>query len=262
MQKEELLKQMSPQERLLFAKVLDAAKSSQKNHKKTTTDFIDKGKNGIFLEKVKYIRDLQVMAFGGNTDCERRMLAFAPEYMHLSEEDFPIKAIHITKNKKFGQKDLSHRDYLGSILGLGIDRSKVGDILLLEEETICYIHQELAEYVCAALQKVSHTNVKTSVSDVVSVILPQKQWQYRTMTVASLRLDAVAGGGFHLSRAKVQALIKGEKVQVNWSTITSPSILLKEGDMISIRGFGRVKLFEIGGMTKKDRICVTVGQEK
>ena len=65
-----------------------------------------------------------------------------------------------------------------------------------------------------------------------------------------------------MSRAKVQALIKGEKVQVNWSTITSPSILLKEGDMISIRGFGRVKLFEIGGMTKKDRICVTVGQEK
>lgn len=262
MQKQQWLKQMPPQERLLFAKVLDAAKSSQKNHKKTATDFIDKGKNGIFLEKAKYIRDLNVMAFGGNADCERRMLAFAPDYMDLTEKDFPIKAIHITKNKKFGQADLTHRDYLGSILALGIDRSKVGDILLLEEEAICYIHEELADYVCMALQKVSRTNVKASVSDVFSVALPQKQWQHRTITVASLRLDAVAAAAFHLARTKMQTLIAAERVQVNWSTVTNAAFLLKQEDMISIRGFGRVKLFEIGGVTKKDRICVIVGQEK
>ncbi len=246
MQKEQWLKQVQPQERLLFAKVLDAAQSSIIRHKKTITDFIDKGKSSIFFEKVKCIQDLEVMVFGGNSE---------------SEEDFPIKALHITKNNKFGQADLSHRDYLGSILGLGIDRAKVGDIIILEKETICYIHKDLAEYVQTALEFVSRTKVKVSVSDIFVVTLPEKVWKYHTMTVASLRLDAIASAAFHLSRAKVQQYIKKEIVQVNWNTVINPSLLLKEGDMISIRSFGRAKLFEIGNVTKKDRICVTIGRE-
>ena len=261
MQKEQWLKQVQPQERLLFAKVLDAAQSSIIRHKKTITDFIDKGKSSIFFEKVKCIQDLEVMVFGGNSESERCMMAFAPNNMELTEEDFPIKALHITKNNKFGQADLSHRDYLGSILGLGIDRAQVGDIIILEKETICYIHKDLAEYVQTALEFVSRTKVKVSVSDIFVVTLPEKVWKYHTMTVASLRLDAIASAAFHLSRAKVQQYIKKEIVQVNWNTVINPSLLLKEGDMISIRSFGRAKLFEIGNVTKKDRICVTIGRE-
>jgi len=72
---------------------------------------------------------------------------------------------------------LSHRDYLGSILGLGIDRAKVGDIIILEKETICYIHKDLAEYVQTALEFVSRTKVKVSVSDIFVVTLPEKVWK-------------------------------------------------------------------------------------
>ena len=76
-----------------------------------------------------------------------------------------------------------------------------------------------------------------------------------------MRLDAVAGGAFHMARGKVQQYIKKELVQLNWNTTTNISCLLKQGDMISIRGFGRIKIFEIGNITKKDRICVTIGRE-
>ena len=189
------------------------------------------------------------------------MIAFAPDYMELTEQDFPIQALYITKNNKFGQADLNHRDYLGSILALGIDRAKLGDIIVLEQQTICYVHKDLAEYVKNTLEYVSRTKVDVSVSDISAVTLPEKEWKYQTITVASLRLDAVAGGAFHMARGKVQQYIKRELVQLNWNTTTNISCLLKQGDMISIRGFGRIKIFEIGNITKKDRICVTIGRE-
>ncbi len=247
------------EDNLFYAKVLDTAKNSIAHHKKTATDFMDRNKSNLYLEKVKL--QFQAMAFGGNADCERCMIAFAPDDMELTEQDFPIKALHITKNKKFGQSNLTHRDYLGAILALGIDRAKVGDIIVLEEETICYIHQDLAEYVQANLEYVSRTKVAISISDIFAVTLPEKVWNFRTLTVASLRLDAVAGGAFHLARAKVQQQIKKELIQVNWNIIINPSFSVKEGDMISMRGFGRIKIFEIGSKTKKDRICITIGRE-
>ncbi|MEY8320423.1 YlmH/Sll1252 family protein [Lachnospiraceae bacterium 46-61] len=254
-------KQLQQQQKFLFAKVLDAAQSSILHHKKTTTDFMDRHKSEIFFENVKSIQNVKAMVFGGYEQSERRMIAFAPDYMELTEQDFPIQALHITKNKKFGQADLNHRDYLGSILALGIDRAKLGDIIVLEQQTICYVHKDLAEYIKNTLEYVSHTKVDVSINDISAVTLPEKEWKYQTITVASLRLDAVAGGAFHMARGKVQQYIKKELVQLNWNTTTNTSCLLKQGDMISIRGFGRIKIFEIGNITKKDRICVTIGRE-
>lgn len=259
MNKQALLQGMTqPEERLLFAKVLDQAAFSYKRHTPAFTDFLDMAKSGKFLEKLRFLSDLQVIAFGGTEDCERRMLGFAPDYMELEGKDFPICALRITKHKKFGQTDLSHRDYLGSILGLGIDRGKVGDILVSEEQTICFVAEEIADYILVNLEKVSRTPVQVEKTD-LSEIETKKEIEVRRLTVASLRLDAVAGGVLHLSRGKVQALIDGEKANVNWNVTTNPSLLLKEGDMVSVRGFGRFRLLSIGGKSKKDRTGIEVG---
>ena len=88
--------------------------------------------------------------------------------------------------------------------------------------------------------------------------LPKRQTERKRITAASLRLDAVAGEVFHLSRGKVQALIGAEKAAVNWNTVTSTSHLLKEGDMVSLRGFGRFRVGEVGGKTKKDRVGLEI----
>lgn len=211
MNKQALLQGMTqPEERLLFAKVLDQAAFSYKRHTPAFTDFLDMAKSGKFLEKLRSLSDLNVVAFGGTEDCERRMLGFVPDYMELEGKDFPICALRITKHKKFGQTDLSHRDYLGSILGLGIDRGKVGDILVSEEQTICFVSEEIADYILVNLEKVSRTPVQVEKTD-LSEIEAKKEIEVRRLTVASVRLDAVAGGVLHLSRGKVQALIAGEK---------------------------------------------------
>ena len=258
MNRQALLQKITqPEERLLFAKVLDRAALCCKKHEMVFTDFLDMAKSGKFLEQLQYERDLQVMAFGGYADCERRMLGFAPDYMTLTEEDFPIQALCIKKHKKFGQTDLTHRDYLGSILGLGIDRSKIGDILVSEEQTICFVEKEIAPYIVTQLQKVSRTPVQVEETTWTSLEL-EKEPILQKLTVASLRLDAVAGGVLHLSRGKIQALIDAEKTNVNWNTITQTSYLLKEGDMVSVRGFGRFRVMQIGGKSKKDRVILEV----
>ncbi len=255
MNKQQMLKGIQDQEeRLLFANALDQAAFALKRHEVQFTDFMDGAKCGRFLERMKNLGDLEIQAFGGVEEAERMMLAFAPNQGTLSNEDFPIAVLKIApKSKKFGQTDLSHRDYLGSILGLGIERGKIGDIMVVEDGAICFAEDEMAAYIQSNLDKVSKTAVMISALDRAQVLSP-KRTENRRVTVASMRLDAILADALHLSRGKAQTLITGEKVNVNWSAVTNTSYILKTGDMVSARGFGRFRVGEVGGRTKKDRI--------
>ena len=217
---------------------------------------MDRAKCARFRERLQGLRELEITLFGGTEDCERQMMGFFTE--PLAAEKFPIKIVKIRrKSKKFGQTDLSHRDYLGSLLGLGIDRGKVGDILVAEDTAVCFVAEEISPYITAVLEQVSRTAVVAEETEQAEDI-PQRQTEARRLTVASMRLDAVASEAFHLARGKTQTLIHAEKAQVNWNIVTSTSHLLKEGDLVSLRGFGRFRVKEIGGRTKKDRIGLEI----
>lgn len=239
---------------MLFAKVLDQVTFALKRYEVQFSDFMDMAKCERFLQRLNNVADLDVLAFGGVEDAERMILGFAPKQACICQEIFPISALQIApKNKKFGQTDLSHRDYLGSILGLGIERGKVGDILVSEDGAACFVSEEMAEYIQTNLEKVSKTTVTVKMVDKAHILSP-KRTELRRVTVASMRLDAILGEALRLSRGKAQTLISGEKVNVNWGVVTSTSYILKTGDMVSARGFGRFRVGEIGGRTKKDRI--------
>ncbi len=250
-----MLKSIGDQEeRLLFANALDQAAFALRRHEAQFTDFMDAGKCERFLERMKSLGELDILSFGGIEDAERRRLGFSPKQKGLSHEAFPIAALQIIpKNKKFGQTDLSHRDYLGSILGLGIERGKLGDIFVSEEGAVCFAEAEMAEYIAANLDKVSKTAVLVTKLEKAQAVVP-KRTESRRVTVASMRLDGILGEALRLSRGKAQMLIRGEKVNVNWATVTSASYILKTGDMVSARGLGRFRVGEVGGRTKKDRI--------
>lgn len=257
MDRQALLKSVPEgEERLLFAKAMDQALFAMKRRQPAFTDFMDRAKCARFQERLQGIQGLQVTLYGGMEDCERQKMGFSADT--LSAEAFPIRVLKIRrKSKKFGQADLSHRDYLGSLLGLGIDRSKIGDILVEEASAICFVAEEIAPYISEVLQQVSKTAVIAEEIDGAEAI-PKRQTEVKRVTAASLRLDAVAGEVFHLSRGKMQALIGAEKAAVNWNTVKSPSHLLKEGDLVSVRGFGRFRVGEIGGKTKKDRVSLEI----
>lgn len=254
--KQALLRNVNqPDERLLLAKVLDQADFSLKRHENTFTDFCDPSKMEMLIRIIGSMQGLNFTVFGGSDQCERRRIGFCPDYKEIAEVEFPIKAVRIFANMKFS-KELTHRDFLGSVLGLGIDRGKVGDIFLFEEYTLIFACEEIAQYICTNLLRVGKTAVKTQLQGIEEVDMPAKNTEEKSVTVSSLRLDALVGAAFNMSRGKAADLIEGEKVFINWITASNTSKTVKEGDMLSVRGFGRAKLLEVRGKTKKDRISV------
>lgn len=193
--------------------------------------------------------------FGGYEGAERQKLAITP--YELSDEEFEIGALSIEVRTGLG-KGLNHRDYLGAIMALGIERDRIGDIIphesgvfvLVDENMISYLRSQL--FTIGRYQKVSIEEV--SLSQLTAIQPNTKEWN---TTVSALRMDAVSAAAFGLSRSECTKLIQGEKARRNGMSV-SPSDLLKEGDTITLRGYGKAKLKAINGHTKKERLHITI----
>lgn len=257
MNKRSLLdKILDSDERIAFAKVLDKVQICEKRHEKVFSDFLDPAKASKFLSTIqKDLTGFNSAVYGGITQCERKMIGFSPEYMDISHEDFPITALEVSYNTKYS-RELTHRDFLGSIIGLGIDRSKIGDIIIKDESAIVFASQEFADYICTNLGKVGSTKVQASIKSIIDTEVLDEAGEDMRLTVSSLRLDSIISAAFRISRSKSVGLIKGEKVFVNWAISSDSSKSVRASDMITIRGLGRVQLVDIGGCTKKDRTIV------
>lgn len=195
--------------------------------------------------------------FGGYEEAERTMLVCFPEYLEPDYDEI-IAALEITGRDI---SKLSHRDYLGSLMGLGIKRDNIGDIVPLGEKYgKCYIFIKPAmlNYVGENLTKIGRCGVRSNTRNLSEVIIPQRATEPTIATVSGLRLDCVLSAALNLSRGKTAELIKSERVRVNFETAASASQSVKEGDLISVRGFGRYKLSEVRGVTRKGRISVII----
>jgi RNA-binding protein YlmH len=233
-----------------FAKVLDKMSAAQKKGC-AFTDFLDAASCEKFILQLKKIlpNEISAIAFGGFENAERKMIGF-----YLDEVVFPIAAITFTYNEKFS-KPLSHRDYLGATLGLGIDRAKIGDIRIAENGAVIYVSTDVAEFIRENLQQVKRTAVKGEIGETLT--FSENAGNEKRITVPSLRLDAVVSSAFNLSRGKSAALIEGEKVFINWK-LAKKTQSVNPGDTITIRGVGRAVVHEQLGNTKKDRIVLRI----
>ena len=258
--KHALLKSYSqPDERLLLAKVLDQADLSLRKHMVCSTDFLAPAMTVEAEKLLRHYDGLEISSFGGYDDAERKIISLFPDYVEKDNIIFPIEAVRIRHNTKFSTS-LSHRDYLGSVLGLGVERLKIGDILVMEGEALCFAECSIADYIVSNLERVGHTKRKAEKTELNSLNLPEKKMDIKNVTVSSLRADTVFGAVFGRSRSDAQEFIRSEKASVNWAVVRSPSDIIKEGDILSLKGGGRGKLIEIGGMTKKGRTVITIGR--
>jgi len=219
----------------------------------------------VFLKQFAKM-GVTAQAYGGYEDAERKMLGFAPSNPEttapdthknnatFSREAFPITPLAITYNGRFS-KQLTHRDFLGAVLGLGLDRGKIGDIHIGENGAVMYVAQEVSNFITENLLEVGRTSVTTNPH--IEIPGLEATGIQKRITAASLRLDAVISTAFHLSRGKASALIESEKVFVNWA-IAKKTRLLTQGDIVTIRQVGRLKIDNISGPTKKDRIALTI----
>lgn len=232
----------------------DIIKSVLKSKKIKYTDFLSLSEQKIFEKTIlKYRQEsINYNLDGGYSSAERKIAIIYPDF--LQPEDIPICAVRIEGNFS----NISHRDILGSLLGLGIKRQKIGDIIVKEDKCDVLLHKDVENYVLMNFFKVGKEKVTTSSINLKDIIKPEIKYKDIFSTVASLRVDSVAAAGFNISRTKASELIKAGLLQINWEGTDEPSSVIKEGDVISLRGFGRIKLEEVKGNTKKGRISVHI----
>lgn len=203
----------------------------------------------------------EICFFGGYKDAQRKQIFLLPEYIAFSDgkeqmltEEFE-DAVRALKIVGSGFRNLSHRDYLGSILSLGIERSTLGDICPIDESSaIVFCTPEVEDFLLFELNSIGNDKVKVERFQLDSEMTSSQKFQSFTDTVASERLDCVVASIFKLSREKAQNLIRGGFVEHNYETATKPDRGVEQGDIISARGFGKFIVRDISQTTKKGRI--------
>jgi len=171
------------------------------------------------------------------------------------DEEFPFSCVRIAWNARFGSP--GHRDLLGSVMALGFERERIGDIVLCGECAYLFAEPEIAEYVVSSLEKAGRVSVRCSFVD-GAPDLPPPQGRMVRETVPSLRLDAVLAAGLDLSRSQASELILSRKVYLNHVETARTDAAVQEGDIVSVRGTGRIRLVQVQGTTRKGRLGISI----
>lgn len=224
----------------------------------TFTDFLNLNELHMVNSSSNRNPGIHLDSFGGYDFAERQIVAFIPDALSYDWE-YPIQCIRIlNKGAKF-QTSLTHRDYLGALIHLGIERSVLGDILVQKDGAYVFCQEHMVDFIIENLCRIRHTNVLAEVVKKPEE-LPALEFQTTTGSVASLRLDSILALAFHASRSSLVQNIESGNVFVNGKMITSNGYQLKEGDIISLRGKGKFQFMESGGQSKKGRLFVKINR--
>ena len=261
MNKTELLGKLSadPEERLLLARALDKLELCRTRNIPAHTQFLSLTEQAAAERLIAASGHPAHFFWGGFGDAERKLCVFLPDWMSPEDwrldADCPLSAVRIACPPGCG---LTHRDYLGSILGLGITREKVGDLLVGEEGCQAVLLRELEHVLLSQLDQVGRQRVRVSPMAPADLTPPVRQVKQIRDTVATLRLDAVAASGFSLARSKAAALISSGRFQLNYRECFKPDRAVAQGDVISCRGLGKCVVQEVGGTSRKGRILLVL----
>lgn len=250
-----LVKQDSGEsEALFYAKLDDLFDAAERKCIPKFTSFLDESRQFLAQKYLKANRRTGWMFWGGYEGAGRRMLGVFPDYMEPAPEQFPAASFTAFYRKA---DSLTHRDFLGSLMALGIKRDAVGDILPAEGYCLFFTTDKVEALVLDEIQKVGRTGVR--VESGLHMALPEgEKFQEISGTVASLRLDCVVALLTGKSREKAGELIQGGLVAKNYLLCDSNSAAVNPGDILSVRGFGKARLAEEVRMTKKERCFITL----
>lgn len=238
-------------EKLLIRRISDISALADKYNTPRFSDFLDEAEQAEV--KAAYIDNGGVW-FGGYESACRRMIGFFPEWCEMDTDEFPIAAVEIV-NK--GSKNLTHRDYLGTVMSLGLERKKIGDIAVSPKGAYIFVTKDMADLV-SGIEKISNCGVRCRIVPLSECVIAEAEFELKNVVAASMRLDAVIGALLKLSRKNAQDLVLGGKCSVNHIVTERTDRVLSEGDVLSVRGFGRAEIASVGSKTRSDRIHITI----
>ncbi|MCQ4086096.1 RNA-binding protein [Saccharibacillus sp. JS10] len=248
-----------PDEREFVDRASEWLEGAARYHEMKLTDFLDPRQLQLLTMLANSEPDVTIRLDGGGSGAERCRALIAPDYRDLDDEDTKLAVLSITPaDSKF--TELSHGDYMGSVLGLGMKRSKIGDIHPREDGCHIVVAAEIADFLHVELRQVHRVSVFTEIIPIDQLQSSESELAEMELTVASPRLDGIASDVYRISRAKILAPIKAGRCRVNWKVEEDPSKTLRAGDTVSLQGFGRFRVLEVGDLTKKGRYRVRVGK--
>lgn len=252
-------------EELQFQKrMLELAKIADQRCCVTFTDFMNINELNMFYHMTSAFSNTECKLFGGYDYAERQIVAFIPDALSyvigneapLHDSEFPIAVLKVSpSNKKFADT-LTHRDYLGALLNLGVERCKLGDIIICGQDAYFFCMDYLKDFFINELTKVKHTTVMVTAASADFHYTPK--FVEAAGSVASNRIDSVIAFAYSTARSKMTDLIAAKKVFVNSKLILSNSYTLKEEDIVSVRGFGKFIYKGVKSETKKGRFYITI----
>lgn len=246
---------MTKEEELLTARFRELADRAYNQNIYTYTEFLSAADQNILLDMQVELSYIPFILSGGVEGTDRMMARFGSAELFGYEEPFPIACIRIVPlNIKFAET-LSHRDYLGALMNLGIERTVLGDIMIRETEAYVFCLRSMAEHIMESVTRIRHTSVRCELLDEMPEFLAPHYVEHQD-TVASRRADVVCAMVFHLSRSQISALFVSQKVSVNGRISANHSYMLKDTDVVAVRGYGKFRFDRELGHTKKDKLLI------
>lgn len=246
---------MNREDELLIKRINELAAKCYGSSRFIFTDFLNPSEISLILNNERDINYVEHKFYGGTEQCERQMLRFGSADMLGYEEEFPISCVVAEPMAKKFADELGHRDFLGSLMNLGIDRSTIGDIFIKEKTGYIFCVDRIAEYIAENLEKIKHTNVKCRVEK-GNIDAIQPELKPVETVVSSERIDAIIAKVYGMSRSQGIEYFRQKKIFVNGRVMENNSYVLKEKDIVSVRGFGKFIFDGLMRETKKGRMRV------
>lgn len=244
-----------PSERAFAEKARDVVRRVRDRRKWILTDFLN-AREQFLMRSMAGQSQLEVAGNGGYAGAERERFLVMPDQWYPQAGDFSIVPLQIEAQSR--QETLTHRMVLGSLLGLGVDRRVVGDIGQSGETFYAFIEAEMADFIHQHWTHAGQAAIFVNVCQ-APIHLSPADYVWEEMSLPSLRLDAVLAHVSRLSRARAKASVEGGLIRLNGSVLDAPDERLVDGDTLSVRGFGRIRIGAVTGQTKSERLWVRIG---
>ena len=248
---------MNKEELLLQNRIIDLSRTAHHQGIVTFTGFLNLNERQILLATPRAQLHTTYRLSGGYPESERVIAAFLPDERDLDAPNYPIRPLLVRPTHKKFADDLGHRDFLGAILSLGIERRMVGDILVTDREAVVFAEASIAPYIAENLSSVRRTAVTVGAVNPADFHYTPK-YLVKKGSVASVRLDALIALAFGLPRNRAVTVIEDGQTFVNGKRISSNGYKLVDNDIISVRGLGRFLYQGVSGTSRKERLFVEV----
>ena len=245
------------EDQILKGRLTDLARRAYQQNIYTYSNFLSIAELSVLEDIKEDISYIHCECFGENELCERQIVGFGSEEDFGYPGHFPIAVIKVSPLLEKFSDSLNHRDFLGALMHLGLERDTLGDIFVKEKTAYIFCLENIADYICKELTKVKHTNVKCELTD-MNIPALKPTLADEAFPVASLRLDGIIASLLKCSRSEALSFFEDKKVTLNGHVTGRNSTLLKEGDIFSVRGHGKFIFSGSGGNTRKGKIYVHI----